>query len=212
MATNFNITPYYDDFDINKSYLRILFRPGQSVQARELTQAQSILQGQVSSMADDFFNEGAMVVPGASAVDLKASYVKIDLNTANSYNTPADFVGRTLVGGTTGVRALVVHAETKTGTTSTDDPDTLYLKYLSGAQTLSSSNFTTHVDGSNSYTTQAAAFTAFNLEDGSSTSFLSNETLTTEEEENKSQFQCIVRPTAETPVGTGSLAIIEDGI
>ena len=212
MATNFNITPYYDDYDINKSYLRVLFRPGHSVQARELTQAQSILQGQVSSMAEHFFKEGAMVVPGAPAIDVKANFATIDLNTANSYSSPSDFVGRVLVGGTTGVRALVVHAESKTGTTSSDDPDTLYLKYLSGVRELSSSDYQTHVDGSNTYTTQSQALAAYDLEEGSSATFLSNEVLTTEVEENKSQFQCKIRPTAEGPIGTGSIAIIEDGI
>lgn len=212
MATNFNITPYYDDYDINKSYLRVLFRPGHSVQARELTQAQSILQGQVSSMAEHFFKEGAMVVPGAVSADASVSYVKIDLNTANSYSSPADFVGRVLVGGTTGIRALVVHAENKTGTTADDDPDTLYLKYLSGVKTLSSSDYQTHVDGSNTYTTQSQALAAFGLEEGSSASFLTNEVLSTEAEENKTQLQCKVRTKAERAVGKGSLALIEDGI
>ena len=29
--------PYYDDFDKTKNYLKILFKPGFAVQARELT-------------------------------------------------------------------------------------------------------------------------------------------------------------------------------
>ena len=40
----FNIEPYYDDFDDNardNNYMRILFKPGKAVQARELTQMQS---------------------------------------------------------------------------------------------------------------------------------------------------------------------------
>ena len=47
LDTNFNINPYYDDFDETKNYLRLLFKPGQSVQARELTQIQSLLQNTV---------------------------------------------------------------------------------------------------------------------------------------------------------------------
>ena len=38
MAINFNTEPYYDDFDQDKNFHRILFRPGYAVQARELTQ------------------------------------------------------------------------------------------------------------------------------------------------------------------------------
>ena len=30
----FNIDPYYDDFDQNKKYLKMLFRPGYALQAR----------------------------------------------------------------------------------------------------------------------------------------------------------------------------------
>ena len=37
------VFPYYDDFDEDKNFKRILFRPGYAVQARELTQLQTIL-------------------------------------------------------------------------------------------------------------------------------------------------------------------------
>jgi len=51
-SLDFNVSPYYDDFEATngakeKNYHRILFRPGFPVQARELTQIQSILQEQV---------------------------------------------------------------------------------------------------------------------------------------------------------------------
>ena len=44
LDTNFNVNPYNDDFDEDKKFLRILFKPGFAVQARELTQSQTILQ------------------------------------------------------------------------------------------------------------------------------------------------------------------------
>ena len=47
LTTNFNADPYYDDYNADDAYYRILFRPGFAVQARELTQLQSILQKQV---------------------------------------------------------------------------------------------------------------------------------------------------------------------
>ena len=37
LSTNFNVDPYYDDFDETKNFHRILFRPGAAVQGRELT-------------------------------------------------------------------------------------------------------------------------------------------------------------------------------
>ena len=36
LNTNFNVNPYYDDFDEQKKFLRLLFKPGYAVQAREL--------------------------------------------------------------------------------------------------------------------------------------------------------------------------------
>ena len=47
LSTNFNVTPYYDDYDESKEYYRILFRPGYAVQAREVTQLQTVLQKQI---------------------------------------------------------------------------------------------------------------------------------------------------------------------
>ena len=44
VPTETKVTPYYDDFDESKNFQRILFRPGYAVQARELTQIQTILQ------------------------------------------------------------------------------------------------------------------------------------------------------------------------
>lgn len=212
MATNFNVTPYYDDFDINKSYLRILFKPGTSVQARELTQQQTILQNQVSSMADSFYKDGDIVVPGQSAVDLAASFVRIDLNGLNSYINPADFVGRVIVGGITGIRALVVHAESKTGTSATDDPDTLYVKYLSGVRELSSSDYQSYTTGGITYATQTEALASKFLVVGDRSCFVHDEVLITESATSLDQFQCKVNPSADKPIGIGSLAIIEEGI
>ena len=47
LTQDFNISPYYDDFDSTKNFYKILFRPGFSVQARELSQLQTILQKQI---------------------------------------------------------------------------------------------------------------------------------------------------------------------
>ena len=63
--TNLNVTPYYDDFNSANNFQQILARPGFAVQARELTQLQSILKNQIETMGDFHFKEGAMVLPGA---------------------------------------------------------------------------------------------------------------------------------------------------
>jgi hypothetical protein len=59
--TDLNTAPYFDDFDIANQYYRILFKPGFAVQARELTQLQTILQSQIEQFGDNIFKEGSIV-------------------------------------------------------------------------------------------------------------------------------------------------------
>ena len=54
---NLNVSPYYDDFDRDNDYYRVLFKPGYPVQARELTTMQSILQSQVEKFGDHFLKK-----------------------------------------------------------------------------------------------------------------------------------------------------------
>ena len=67
--TNLNISPYYDDFNKDDQFYKILFKPGYPVQARELTGLQSLLQNQVESFGKHLFKEGSMVIPGAIEYD-----------------------------------------------------------------------------------------------------------------------------------------------
>ena len=64
MATNYNVNPYYDDFDEEKQFYRILFRTGRAVQARELTQLQTNIQRQIERFGRSIFKEGSIVIPG----------------------------------------------------------------------------------------------------------------------------------------------------
>src|SRR6056300_365514 len=116
--TDFNVSPYYDDFTESKKFHRILFRPAFAVQARELTQSQTQLQNQVERISDHLFEKGAMVIPGEIGYDLNYYAVKL---TSKSNSTITDYIGKTLTGGTSGVTAKVVNAVTTDGT----DPDTL---------------------------------------------------------------------------------------
>ena len=50
ITTDLNVSPYFDDFNEDKNFLRILFRPGYAIQARELTQLQTILANQIEKL------------------------------------------------------------------------------------------------------------------------------------------------------------------
>jgi hypothetical protein len=75
MTTFFNYDPYFDDFDEDKNYMRVLFRPGYSVQARELTQLQTILQNQIEKFGNHIFKNGSPITGGKISLDDRAFYL-----------------------------------------------------------------------------------------------------------------------------------------
>jgi hypothetical protein len=113
MALDFNTEPYYDDFNESKRFLKILYRPGYAVQARELTQMQTILQNQISRFGDHVFKEGSMVIPGAIGIDTKIGYVKLQSSySAVLADTLVDKFAGLIIENTTGVQAQVIHYTT----------------------------------------------------------------------------------------------------
>jgi len=76
--TNLNVSPYYDDFDKEDNYYRVLFKPGYPIQARELTGLQSILQNQIESFGSHLFKEGSMVIPGGITCDNAFTTIKVN--------------------------------------------------------------------------------------------------------------------------------------
>ena len=137
MALNLNTSPYFDNFDRAKKFARILFKPGVAVQARELTQLQTILQDTVGNFADHIFKDGARV-KGASGEPLIRDYIKItDLDASSatvSNDTLANFVGDTLTGGTSGLKAKISKAATGLDTDAVDKK-TFYIDYVQGSST-----------------------------------------------------------------------------
>jgi hypothetical protein len=124
--TNLNTAPYYDDFDGDKNFHQILFKPGYAVQARELTQLQTIIQDQVSKFGNHIFKHGSIVIPGNSISDLAVSYVKI-----TSLVNIDLFVGKTIVGAASGIEAIVKKAVPVNLT----EPAMFFLSYMSGNST-----------------------------------------------------------------------------
>ena len=132
ISTNLNTSPYYDDFDETKNFHRILFRPGLAVQARELTQMQSMVQNQIDRFAEHIFKEGSIVRGCQATYEQDISYLKLRDNssTGASVNV-ASFLDKTIIGSTKKVRALVI--DTATGAeANTPNFKTLFVKYISG--------------------------------------------------------------------------------
>src|SRR6056300_814557 len=138
--TDFNLSPYYDDFSESKKFHRILFRPSFAVQARELTQSQSILQNQVERVSDHLFEKGAMVIPGEIGYNINYYAVKLTSFTDSQAVgvTLTDFVGLQLTGATSGVVAKVINQVATDGT----DPNTLFVQYETSGTNNTSTSFT----------------------------------------------------------------------
>lgn len=127
---NFNQPPYYDDFEEAKNYLRTLFRPGYSVQARELTQLQTALQNQISKVGDHLFQDGSKILDANHTLDLNVDYITLEstYNTLNVDNYYDEFEGTIITGQTSGVKARVIKAMPAEDT----DPITLFVAYIDG--------------------------------------------------------------------------------
>ena len=127
--TNLNVSPYFDDFDKNKNFSRVLFKPGSPVQARELTTLQSILQNQIEQFGTHFFKEGSKVIPGNLTLDINFTCVQVEERFLGiPVSLYADqLVGLRITGARSGVTATIKKIVSK------EDSDrgniTLYIKY-----------------------------------------------------------------------------------
>lgn len=111
-------TLYFDDYNPAKKYYRILFKPGRAVQARELTQIQTLLQAQIERVGNYMFVSGDNVFPGnTQAVRFTSNigFIKLPANpgqnTATLQQLETHWMNRTVVcslGANPGVQAKVV--------------------------------------------------------------------------------------------------------
>jgi hypothetical protein len=131
MALNFNVDPYYDDFDPSKNFYRILFKPGYAVQARELTQSQSILQNQVVQFASSIFAQNTPISGGKVTTNLNCYYIKLQEVYNGTTIDVTQFNGQTIQDATGTILARVVATVPSTGVGA--DPATLIISYLSGS-------------------------------------------------------------------------------
>lgn len=122
MAIDFNTDPYYDDFSESQNYYRILFRPGRAVQARELTQIQSMLQNQIEQMGTNLFKDGTVVKGGQTFVSPSLYlWVTSDVSVET-------FENKKIIGDTSGAVGIVRKATPATSTYSA----AFYLTMVSG--------------------------------------------------------------------------------
>lgn len=130
---NLNVNPYFDDFDRNKNYYKVLFKPTTPVQTRELTTLQSIFQNQIERFGSHFFKEGSKVIPGQLTYIKNFHAVQID----ESFSSiPVSFYlnqleGLTIYGKSSGIKAKIV--KVIDSNESERKNITLYIEYIESA-------------------------------------------------------------------------------
>ena len=167
--TDLNVAPYYDDFDEDDNFHRVLFRPGYAIQARELTTLQSILQSQVEKHGRHMFKEGTVVIPGQVSYSNKVATVQLASTFSGETIVPSQYYSATsptvITGATSGMKARVIGYLDATATTQ----PILVIQYLNAGSDFQTSSF---ADGENisaniaithttSYTTETVSATTF---------------------------------------------------
>ena len=115
---------YKDDYADSDGFHRILFNPRRALQARELTQLQTIIQKEVERFGRNLFKDGAAVNSGGLVINDNYEFVKI-----TDANFPANIVGETFTGQTSNVQIRVLETVASSGS----DPNTLYVRYTNSS-------------------------------------------------------------------------------
>ena len=117
---------YKDDFLDSDNYHRILFNSGKALQARELTQSQTIINKEIERFGSNIFREGGAVNGGNITLNNKVEFIKL------ASNPFAGFDASTIVGKEFTVQAPNPQLKVKvleTIAASGSDPDTLIVEY-----------------------------------------------------------------------------------
>lgn len=124
---------YKDDYHDSDNYHRILFNAGRALQARELTQLQTIIQSEITRFANNIYGkDGVAVVNGGMYVNDAHQYIKISNDQNNSFTDVSALKGQILTGSVTSIKVRVLEAIAAEGS----DPDTIYVQYLDNPVTV----------------------------------------------------------------------------
>ena len=132
IQTDLSISPYFDDYNQEKNFHKILFRPGVSVQARELNQLQTILQNQIERFGDNIFKQGT-IIDGCD-ISVKEYYPYVKINDNDSTGAPVNVLAYEsyYVKNEANLEPVVAAiGQTVSGYESqSPDLNTLYVRYL----------------------------------------------------------------------------------
>ena len=117
---------YRDDFADSDGYYRILFNSGRALQARELTQLQTIIQNEHEQHARFVFKEGAAVHSGGVQINTRLEFAKLNTTTYNLPTSYSSLIGETFTGLTSTVKVRIVDIVES----ENSDPATIFIEYV----------------------------------------------------------------------------------
>lgn len=147
LITDLSNEPYFDDFNEEKNFHRVMFKPATAVQARELNQLQAILQNQVERFGQNILKEGTIVKGGNFVEEPNLPYVKllddaIDANSAIITTDVNAYVGMKAVGLSTGMEGIIIAAEAGLES-QLIDLNTIYVRYINNKLNANNENINT---------------------------------------------------------------------
>lgn len=139
-------TTYKDDYRDSDNYYRILFNSGRALQARELTQMQTIIQNEIARFGRNIFLEGALVNPGGITINNKYEYIKLDVSSNPLPNDPTDLIGLelTVKAPNPAIKVKVLDFIPASGS----DPETIYVRYTDTSAGAAGATSVRVIDGS----------------------------------------------------------------
>ena len=146
LTQDFNISPYYDDFNEENNFHKVLYRPGYSVQARELNQIQSILQTQLEKTGDTLYQDGSRVLGAELVLNNKINSLQLKPTYSDVAIVSSNFDGRIIQGQTSGAKAEIVISKVF----SIDNLDLLMINYVDDTKFLDNETINT-IDAGTTY-------------------------------------------------------------
>lgn len=144
LDTDLSVSPYFDSTESEeaKGYVRPLFKPGVSVQVRELNLLTSLLQSQIERFGDAVFTIGTIINGCNFTFYPNYPYIKLfDNQDDGQPAVPSDYVGL-FVKNSANLQAFVVNYAD--GFQSTDpDLKTLYVHYNNAGVSGNANSFST---------------------------------------------------------------------
>lgn len=129
-AQSFNKKPYFDSYAPESGFQKILFRPGRTIQVRELNELSSIMEQKTSTISDHLFKFGSVVKSGSIRYNDAVNYVRLkDLTPTGDPVDLKFLINHTIRGITSGLVAQILNKSEK----DQFDPPTVYVNYQNSA-------------------------------------------------------------------------------